>query len=53
MKEDAIVNQEFEKAASLRDQENELKEEMKSRKEKWEMENQSHTQMVMEKKLLK
>ena len=51
MKEDAIVNQEFEKAASLRDQENELKEEMKSRKEKWEMENQSHTQMVMEKEI--
>ena len=51
MKEDAIVNQEFEKAASLRDQEKELKEEMKSRKEKWEMENQSHTQMVMEKEI--
>lgn len=51
MKEDSIINQEFEKAASLRDQENELKEDMKSRKEKWEMENQSHTQMVMEKEI--
>lgn len=51
MKEDAIVNQEFEKAASLRDQENALKEEMNSRKEKWRMKNQTETQAVTEEEI--
>ena len=51
MKEDAIINQEFEKAASLRDQENELKEEMKSRKEKWKIKNQKETQSVTEEEI--
>lgn len=51
MKEDAIINQEFEKAASLRDQENELKEEMSSRKEKWKMKNQKETQSVTEEEI--
>jgi ATP-dependent Clp protease ATP-binding subunit ClpC len=48
MKEEAIVSQEFEKAASLRDQENQLKEEMKTRKEEWRTKNQTHTQVVSE-----
>ncbi len=48
MKEDAIISQEFEKAASLRDEENKLKEEMNARKEQWKMQNQTHTQMVTE-----
>lgn len=48
LKEEAIISQEFEKAASLRDQENKLKEEMNSRKEAWKMQNQTHTQVVSE-----
>ncbi len=51
MKEDAIVSQEFEKAASLRDQENQLKEEMNARKEEWKKQNQTHTQMVTEEEI--
>jgi len=51
MKEDAIINQEFEKAASLRDQENALKEEMNSRKEQWKMKNQKETQCVTEEEI--
>lgn len=51
MKEDAIISQEFEKAASLRDQENELKEEMNSRKEKWKIKNQTQTQSVTEEEI--
>jgi ATP-dependent Clp protease ATP-binding subunit ClpC len=48
MKEDAIISQEFEKAAQLRDQENQLKEEMNTLKEKWTMQNQTQTQVVSE-----
>lgn len=51
MKEDAIINQEFEKAASLRDQENALKEQMNSRKEKWKMKNQTETPSVTEEEI--
>jgi len=51
MKEDAIINQEFEKAASLRDQENALKEQMNSLKEKWRMKNQTETQSVTEEEI--
>jgi len=48
MKEDAIVSQEFEKAASLRDEENKLKEELESKKEAWKMHNSINTQVVTE-----
>jgi ATP-dependent Clp protease ATP-binding subunit ClpC len=48
MKEDAIVSQEFEKAASLRDEENKLKEELTKKKEAWQMENSKNTQVVSE-----
>jgi ATP-dependent Clp protease ATP-binding subunit ClpC len=51
MKEDAIVQQEFERAASLRDEENKLKEELNSRKEAWKMKNQKDTQMVTEEEI--
>jgi len=51
MKEDAIVSQEFEKAASLRDEENKLKEEMNRRKEEWKKQNQTQTQMVTEEEI--
>jgi len=51
MKEDAIINQEFEKAASLRDQENALKEQMNSLKERWRMKNQTETQSVTEEEI--
>jgi ATP-dependent Clp protease ATP-binding subunit ClpC len=46
MKEDSIVSQEFEKAASLRDEENKLKEELASKKDVWQIENSKNTQMV-------
>ena len=46
MKEDSIVSQEFEKAASLRDEENTLKEELASKKDVWQIENSKNTQMV-------
>jgi ATP-dependent Clp protease ATP-binding subunit ClpC len=48
MKEDAIVNQEFEKAATIRDEENKLKQDLNSKKEAWTMENSKSTQMVTE-----
>jgi len=48
MKEDAIVSQEFEKAAQLRDEENKLKEELARKKEAWQMENSKNTQVVTE-----
>lgn len=51
MKEDAIVSQEFEKAAALRDEENKLKEELKAKKEAWKMENSIHTQTVTEEEI--
>ncbi len=51
MKEDAIVSQEFERAASLRDEENKLKEELSSKKEAWKMENSKQTQTVTEEEI--
>lgn len=51
MKEDAIVNQEFERAASIRDEENKLKEELNSKKEAWKMENTKNTQTVTEEEI--
>lgn len=51
MKEDAIVNQAFEKAAQLRDEEGRLKEELTLRKDAWKVQNQSHTQMVTEEEI--
>lgn len=51
MKEDCIVNQEFEKAASLRDEENKLKEELSSKKDSWNMENSKNTQIVTEEEI--
>ncbi len=48
MKEDAIISQEFEKAAALRDEENKLKDELNSRMEAWKMKNQRDTQVVTE-----
>lgn len=51
MKEDAIVSQEFERAATLRDEENKLKEELNSRKEAWKMQNQRDTQVVTEEEI--
>ncbi len=51
MKEDAIISQEFEKAASIRDQENQLKEDMNARKEEWKKQNQTHTQTVSEEEI--
>ena len=51
MKEDAIVSQEFEKAAALRDEEKKLKEELNSRMEEWKMKNQRDTQVVTEEEI--
>jgi ATP-dependent Clp protease ATP-binding subunit ClpC len=51
MKEDAIVSQEFEKAASLRDEENKLKEELAAKKDAWQMENSKNTQIVTEEEI--
>ena len=51
MKEDAIISQEFEKAAALRDEENKLKEDMNARKAPWKMQNQTHTQVVTEEEI--
>ena len=51
MKEDAIVSQEYERAASFRDDENRLKEELNSRMEAWKMKNQQDTQMVTEEEI--
>ncbi len=51
MKEDAIVNQEFEKAASIRDEENKLKEELAAKKDAWQMENSKNTQVVTEEEI--
>lgn len=51
MKEDAIVSQEFEKAASLRDEENKLKEELTTKKDAWQMENSKNTQIVTEEEI--
>jgi len=51
MKEDAIVSQEFEKAATLRDEENRLKEELARKKEAWQMENSKNTQIVSEEEI--
>ncbi|MGI6084194.1 MAG: ATP-dependent Clp protease ATP-binding subunit [Acetivibrionales bacterium] len=51
MKEDAIVNQEFEKAASLRDEENKLKEELTAKKNAWQIENSKNTQIVTEEEI--
>ncbi|NLY18012.1 MAG: ATP-dependent Clp protease ATP-binding subunit [Clostridiaceae bacterium] len=48
LKEDAIISQEFEKAAALRDQENQLKDEINIRKEEWRMHNQKNTGEVTE-----
>lgn len=47
-KEEAIINQEFEKAAAIRDEENQLKDEINIRKEEWKMHNQKNTQEVTE-----
>ena len=51
MKEDAIVNQEFEKAASLRDEENKMKDELNIRREAWKVQNQSRLQLVTEEEI--
>ena len=51
MKEDAIADQNFEKAASIRDEENKLKEELNSKKEAWQMENSKNTQTVTEEEI--
>ncbi len=51
MKEDSIISQEFEKAASLRDEENKLKEDLASKKESWQMENSKNTQMVTDEEI--
>lgn len=51
MKEDAIVNQEFEKAASLRDEENTMKEELNVRREAWKVQHQSRLQIVTEEEI--
>jgi len=51
MKEDAIVNQEFERAASIRDEEKKLKEELNSRMEEWKMKKQRDTQVVTEEEI--
>jgi ATP-dependent Clp protease ATP-binding subunit ClpC len=45
-KEDAIRNQEFEKAANIRDQEHKLKEELERAKNKWYQKNQTKTDTV-------
>ncbi len=51
MKEDAIISQEFERAATLRDEENKLKEELESKREAWKMENSINTQVVTEEEI--
>jgi ATP-dependent Clp protease ATP-binding subunit ClpC len=45
-KEDAIRNQEFEKAANIRDQEHKLKEELDKAKDRWYQKNQTKTDTV-------
>lgn len=50
-KEDAIRVQDFEKAASLRDKEKELKEELDSFKNDWKKQNQVSTQVVNEEQI--
>ncbi|MCY6356292.1 ATP-dependent Clp protease ATP-binding subunit [Clostridium sp. ZS2-4] len=50
-KEDAIRVQDFEKAASLRDKEKELKEELDSFKNDWKKQNQVSTQVVGEEQI--
>lgn len=47
-KEDAIVRQEFEKAAQLRDSEKELKEQLEKQKGEWTQKNQTKTDTVSE-----
>jgi len=51
MKEDAIISQEFEKAAALRDEENKLKEELAAKKDAWQIENSKNTQIVTEEEI--
>ncbi len=51
MKEDAIVSQEFEKAAKLRDEENKLKDELGIRREAWQVQHQTQVQMVTEEEI--
>ncbi len=51
MKEDAIVSQEFERAASLRDEENKLKEELSLKMDAWKMENSKNTHIVSEEEI--
>lgn len=47
-KEDAIRNQEFEKAAKIRDQEQKVKEELEKAKNEWHQKNQTKTDTVTE-----
>lgn len=50
-KEDAISVQDFEKAASLRDREKELKEKLESQKKHWNTQNSFQTQVVGEEQI--
>lgn len=47
-KEDAIRNQEFEKAAGIRDEEQKLKNELERVKDSWQQKNQTKTDTVLE-----
>lgn len=47
-KEEAVKNQEFEKAAKIRDEEKKIKEELDEAKSKWETKNQTKTDSVTE-----
>ncbi len=51
MKEDAITSQEFERAASLRDEENRLKEELAGKKDQWQIQNSRNSLTVSEEEI--
>ncbi len=50
-KEDAIICQEYEKAAKIRDEEQNLKKELEKLKDGWKQENQTKTQTVSEEEI--
>ncbi len=50
-KEEAIRDQDFEKAAELRDRERDLQEQIRSRKEEWEEERRKHRPQIDEEKV--
>lgn len=50
-KEDAIINQEYEKAASIRDEEHKLKERLEKQKDTWQHKNQVNKHIITEEEI--